>query len=739
MKKLTLALFACIFYLSLAAQYTWTPKACLPGISRDGHGSFSLGNKGYIVCGMSQVATPIGEVWEYNLANNSWAQKNNFPGIARVGPFSFAIGNYAYAGGGADVYATTFYTDFYKYDPSTDTWTPIAAFPAQGRYFGMSFVINGKAYVGCGKASGLFSDFYCYDPVADTWTQVTSMPGNGRQNGVSCTIGNFGYVGLGYNGSNLSDFYSYDPVQDAWTQLNSFGGQPRYGPGYFTINDTFYVAGGRDPFYDDCWRYEQASDTWTQQESFTCLGPARAGCYGFTISNHGYIFGGGETNGTFFTNLYQFGPVDNTFISQVHVLGNDTAYCGSFSRVLSTGNACTKWSTGATGAQITVNTLGNYWALYPDTCGMVSDTIHITQGVPLANLGNDTTYCGAFSRVLSTGVAGTVWSTGATATQITVTTPGTYWAHISNACGVAKDTIVIAQATAPTVNLGNDTAICSAATFTLNATTAGATYLWQDGSTAPTFVVTQTGRYVVKVTSGGCSTFDTIQVGIGSLPAVTITPPVSIICASDSAQICAPNGFATYNWNSGQSTACIFVRLGGNYYVTVSDQNNCTAESNHVTVVVKPIPSVSISVNGDTLRVYNQSNVQWYLNGVAISGGTNNIYIANQQGEYTVLVMDTDGCSALSSPVVFTGLAELTNTGIEVYCAPGEVKVVLIDEKISAVQYQVIAVDGKIVKTESGKSSSFSFSTQQLSNGIYILALRDSHGMLGTKRFEVIH
>ncbi|MBK9634152.1 MAG: hypothetical protein IPO64_06425 [Bacteroidetes bacterium] len=51
------------------------------------------------------------------------------------------------------------------------------------------------------------------------------------------------------------------------------------------------------------------------------------------------------------------------------------------------------------------------------------------------NLGNDTTYCGDFSRVLSTGIPNTLWSTGQIGASITVNKAGKYWAQITNRCG----------------------------------------------------------------------------------------------------------------------------------------------------------------------------------------------------------------------------------------------------------------------------------------------------------------
>ncbi|MEZ4916097.1 MAG: hypothetical protein R2836_03835 [Chitinophagales bacterium] len=58
------------------------------------------------------------------------------------------------------------------------------------------------------------------------------------------------------------------------------------------------------------------------------------------------------------------------------------------------------------------------------------------------------------------------------------------------------------------INLGNDTAFCDGQTLTLDAGAfpGGATYLWQDSSTAQTFVADTTGLYYVFVTdTGGCT------------------------------------------------------------------------------------------------------------------------------------------------------------------------------------------------------------------------------------------
>ena len=87
-----------------------------------------------------------------------------------------------------------------------------------------------------------------------------------------------------------------------------------------------------------------------------------------------------------------------------------------------------------------------------------------------------------------------------------------------------------------TINLGNDTTFCDGQTLTLDAGSfpGGATYLWQDGSTAQTFLVDTSGTYYVFVTdTAGCTGIDSISITVN--PNVTPTfIAVSPICSGGS-------------------------------------------------------------------------------------------------------------------------------------------------------------------------------------------------------------
>jgi gliding motility-associated-like protein len=123
----------------------------------------------------------------------------------------------------------------------------------------------------------------------------------------------------------------------------------------------------------------------------------------------------------------------------------------------------------------------------------------------------------------------------------------------------------------PFINFGNDKASCSGLPVTLVATShAGATYTWNNNSTADTLLINSTGsnNYWVKVDYNGCSSTDTVGVVISN---ITPRPVQNIILCSDSVSITASRGQGeTYRWNTGATTASIFVSTPGVYWADVT-------------------------------------------------------------------------------------------------------------------------------------------------------------------------
>jgi len=150
------------------------------------------------------------------------------------------------------------------------------------------------------------------------------------------------------------------------------------------------------------------------------------------------------------------------------------------------------------------------------SCGLFTDSVVVVKETPPTafSLGNDTAFCGDFVKVLSTGNQTTVWSTGVTAAQISVTQAGQYIATISNACGLVSDTIIITQNPSPNVALGNDTAFCDGEiTLSVNAGLDVRNILWSTGAQSSSITISSIGTYAVKVTNtSGCSDSDAINI-----------------------------------------------------------------------------------------------------------------------------------------------------------------------------------------------------------------------------------
>jgi hypothetical protein len=93
------------------------------------------------------------------------------------------------------------------------------------------------------------------------------------------------------------------------------------------------------------------------------------------------------------------------------------------------------------------------------------------------------------------------------------------------------------------------------------------------------------------------------------------------------------------------------------------DNGYLPADPVSVTFCVNPVPEISIATENVAVLVlesnYETGN-QWYRNSTSLSGETNQQYLVDQTGEYTVQV-DIDGCVGESS--VFN--AVLTNVSPE--------------------------------------------------------------------------
>jgi gliding motility-associated-like protein len=146
-------------------------------------------------------------------------------------------------------------------------------------------------------------------------------------------------------------------------------------------------------------------------------------------------------------------------------------------------------------------------------------THNVTIGAAAGNnfLPADTSVCNFKNFQVSSSLAGQsyLWNTGEISRTIDVTAPGTYWLDVFNNGCSGRDSFTVKQLLPVTVSLGGDTTVCSDKPVLLDAGTA-ANYLWNNGSSARTLLITKPGLYSVTVKSiDGCSAVDSINIVSG--------------------------------------------------------------------------------------------------------------------------------------------------------------------------------------------------------------------------------
>lgn len=332
---------------------------------------------------------------------------------------------------------------------------------------------------------------------------------------------------------------------------------------------------------------------------------------------------------------------------------NSTSVCVGGNINLGAGNTFDsyKWNTGAVTNSISITQPGIYWVdVFKNGC-KASDTISVIQidKEPKPNLGRDSTYCGNFSRILSTGNAQTQWFKNnssipfTTSASVTVdqTTPGTYVAKITNSCGSVADTVVISSANALNVNLGRDTAICNGSSLTLRATVPGASisYLWNTGAVTPTISVNQFGKYDVAVSNGNCTVTDTIFVDVVDKPTIISLGNDTTICGDFSLQLFT--GDAGTIWSSGEVGSQITITKPATYIA--ENKNVCGSAKDTIVVTQFAIPVVNLGkdttiCDSVVLSVGNGSFATILWN----TGDTTPSIVVTASGVYQVKVSNTN-------------------------------------------------------------------------------------------------
>jgi len=208
---------------------------------------------------------------------------------------------------------------------------------------------------------------------------------------------------------------------------------------------------------------------------------------------------------------------------------------------------------------------------------------------------------------------------------------------------------------------------CSTPISTLSASSA-ISYQWtrngqpMSGETNQTLNVSLPGRYNCIFTDA-CGQ----DTSVISFYSDTISQPQTPVISSLDSVIC-PNGNTLlnvspafhYQWLlngnliSNSNNDSLSVNQPGSYSVVVMNTLGCTSSST-VSATIDEFAGINNSISSNTLVICpnlsgllisnTQNSYQWYHNGQAISGATNDSLVFNNFGIYNLMIVDTNGCS----------------------------------------------------------------------------------------------
>jgi len=196
------------------------------------------------------------------------------------------------------------------------------------------------------------------------------------------------------------------------------------------------------------------------------------------------------------------------------------------------------------------------------------------------------------------------------------------------------------------------------------------TFRWSNGSTSQTVSNLSASSYTVTVTDAfmcyktfGVSLVNPMQIAISAI--VT-----NVTCSGgfDGAiHLAVTGGTPAYSfiWNTGATTMDLINIPVGNYSVTVTDANGCTAATTRS--VAQSYISISVTCTHVQCNGQNDGTIQLIVSGGAPAynylwniGATTKDLMNVPAGTYSVTVTDANGCTASTSrniiePAVFTG------------------------------------------------------------------------------------
>ncbi len=342
------------------------------------------------------------------------------------------------------------------------------------------------------------------------------------------------------------------------------------------------------------------------------------------------------------------------------------------------------------------------------------------------------------------------WNTQATGNAITNLAAGDYFVTITDANNcIQVDSFTITEPAAINVQVTANNANCygqNNGTASANASggNGGYNYVWFDNTTGSIKNNLAVGNYAVTVTdANGCSATGQFSVEQpDSISLYTNQTSVSCFGLTDASANVIPSGGIgafTYLWSNGITSQNTQNLGAGNYAVTVTDENGCTA-SKSITIQQPSQLVITTSTTNGTAMVDTVTGGEAPYTYLWSTGATAQQITGLSTGNYLVTITDNNGCTAASGVnVVESGIENTgSSAGFRLWPNPAKNELQITVSGTSQATLDIRNILGQVILSTNITTQQSKIDVSQLVNGIYIAEVKQA-GRKQVKQFVIAH
>lgn len=298
---------------------------------------------------------------------------------------------------------------------------------------------------------------------------------------------------------------------------------------------------------------------------------------------------------------------------------------------------------------------------------------------PQITLPANTSICPFSSATLDAGNGNFsyLWNNYQTSSSIEVSETGNYSVTVTDlgtGCSASASTNVI-QIPNPDL-LAETDSLCFGEELSITTFQTYSYYLWSNGTANQYFTSGEGGYHWVRVYDAlsQCYFYDTIMFVYYPKIEINLGNDI-VICDGDSVMISAPTNFIAYLWNDGSTSSSIWLSQAGNFELTVTDNNGCTASDNiNVNIGLSPIIDLGedFSICTNQNIILNPNAEQENLTYLWSDNSSDERLSINESGTYWVKVSEESGCAAYDTIIVTIYPEAVLNLGPDIEFCYGD-------------------------------------------------------------------